>query len=113
MHNTLLHFQNTQKANTNNTSTNEITQPINQNDSEILRSHTVQTIANEVAFTTKSAFTKPMILLSTAMVKISDKYRNLPDYKVLLDSGSQSSFILEKLCKILDLPSNKTDFFNF
>lgn len=86
VHNTLLRFQNTKKANTNNISTNDITQPINQSDSEILRSHTVQTIANEVALTTKSAFTKPMVLKSTAMVKISDKYGNLHDYKVLLDS---------------------------
>ncbi|XP_076766420.1 uncharacterized protein LOC143433153 [Xylocopa sonorina] len=44
------------------------------------------------------------ILLSTARVKILDNYNREHDCRILLDSGSQSNFITDRLAKKLNLP---------
>ncbi|KAJ8981408.1 hypothetical protein NQ317_010347 [Molorchus minor] len=74
-HHTLLHFDNVQED-TNNASTSEET--------------TVQTVAGH-------ASANANILLSTAVIKVQDKFGNYHMCRVLLDSGSQSNFITQSL----------------
>lgn len=108
VHHTLLHFQNSLQTNSR---TNTLTQ--NQNltsQDETQTNNQLNNINNELVLTSNNTYKKPLILLSTAIVKIFDNYNNEHECKVLLDSGSQSNFISEKLCKILNLPLNKIDF---
>lgn len=101
-----LHFQNPIPVNSR--SVTIVSENSAQNDEQT----NIQTTNSfsEIVLTSNNTYKKPLILLSTAIVKILDKYDNEHDCKVLLDSGSQSNFISTKLCEILGLPLNKIDF---
>ncbi|XP_076660340.1 uncharacterized protein LOC143363667, partial [Halictus rubicundus] len=49
------------------------------------------------------------VLLSTALIKIADNQGKYHTCRVLLDSGSQTHFITERLAAKLELPRNKVD----
>ncbi|XP_030758530.1 uncharacterized protein LOC115884169 [Sitophilus oryzae] len=49
------------------------------------------------------------ILLSTAIVQVTDNQGKVHECRALLDSGSESNFITEKLCNTLNLPRTLTD----
>lgn len=87
-HNTLLHIQDKHQRDTESTS-----QPQQSDNSSttILNHHVTQDKYYQVA-------------LSTAVVNAIDQYGNSHTCRVLLDSGSQSSFITEKLAQKLNLP---------
>lgn len=53
-----------------------------------------------------SHFSPNNVLLSTALVYISDNHNNTHLCRILLDSGSESNFISENLCKKLNLKTS-------
>ncbi|KAG5884558.1 hypothetical protein JTB14_015693 [Gonioctena quinquepunctata] len=54
-------------------------------------------------------FVDNQVLLSTAVVRIKDHRGQLQLARVLLDNGSQSSFITEELCQRLNLKRSPTN----
>ncbi|XP_030753971.1 uncharacterized protein LOC115880817 [Sitophilus oryzae] len=56
-----------------------------------------------VAFSSKPSIPESQVLLSTALIKVLDIHGKYHTARVLLDAGSQSSFITTSLCDILQL----------
>lgn len=96
-HHTLLHLNN-QAANNliNNPQTNN-SQNINLQEA----SSSTSTVNHAL-----SAYNQ-QILLSTANIKVQDKFGNFHSCRALLDSGSQSNFITQDLCNLLGLKHTK------
>ncbi|XP_076247789.1 uncharacterized protein LOC143187453 [Calliopsis andreniformis] len=86
-HNTLLHFNNENRVNLNNNSTQAVDQAGNSGSN-----------ANALTVTCGSE-----VLLGTAQIKILDRFNKEHDCRVLLDGGSQTHFITEELAEKLQL----------
>lgn len=100
-HNTLLHINFTAETvnSQKNTSVND-----NLKTSESTMQHAGQDNQNTLnAYSYHSLNNVPMVLLSTAMVNVLDKDNNIHTCRVMLDSGSESSFITERMCNKLGL----------
>lgn len=52
---------------------------------------------------------KKQVILSTAIVNVLDKYGNPHPCRVLLDNGSESSFMSQSMASILSLPKSQTE----
>ncbi|XP_060518380.1 uncharacterized protein LOC132697105 [Cylas formicarius] len=98
IHHTLLHFPN--KDSTQNTVTTTTA-----NDSD---SATSTNSSTSVTLTVNTSI-NTQILLSTAVVTIFDRSGTPHDCRVLLDNGSQSNFISQRCCNILNLPKTKVE----
>ncbi|XP_045463807.1 uncharacterized protein LOC123673366 [Harmonia axyridis] len=108
-HHTLLHFNNRADTSTSSASTQRSSNSEIQSTASSSQQNT-SVNNSEIALTSTNTYMKPIVLLSTALVEILDKHGNPHDCKVLLDSGSQSNFISERICKILGLQMNKINF---
>lgn len=86
-HNTLLHIYNSED--------NVQIKHENSSENEIVVNHAIQ---NNKHF---------HVLLPTAIVNAYDKYGNIHQARVLLDSGSQTNFITKDLFSKLQLPSKR------
>ena len=68
-------------------------------------------ISSEVCTTAStSACKNEQVVLSTAIVYVKDTEGNLHECRALLDSGSQSNFVTERICKLLNLARERVDF---
>ncbi|CAK9834523.1 hypothetical protein ANTRET_LOCUS11040 [Anthophora retusa] len=94
-HNTLLHF--------NETNNTRIQDPSNNNDKSSYRDKNEQPTVNLVVSSDSE------VLLGTAYVKILDKDKNEFPCRVLLDGGSQTHFITERLADRLKLNKTKIE----
>uniref|UniRef100_A0A6P7G6N7 Uncharacterized protein LOC114334639 n=1 Tax=Diabrotica virgifera virgifera TaxID=50390 RepID=A0A6P7G6N7_DIAVI len=108
IHHTLLHFENSQSSNSVSTENNssQSSLPSNVPNTELQSNEFTSTSnfssTHHISSSVHTAI-KPYILLSTAVVNVFDKFGNSHKCRVLLDNGSQSNFISEKFCDILQL----------
>ncbi|ENN74457.1 hypothetical protein YQE_08949, partial [Dendroctonus ponderosae] len=108
IYHTLLHFSSqSSHTNTQITSNNngEVKTTLLEHDTMANTLHA----NNTLTLTSSDTFTN-QVLLSTAIVKVCDYSNKLHTCRVLLDNGSQSNFISERLCNLLKLPSEKLSF---
>lgn len=109
IHHTLLHFNNTSGHRTSSTQQNRNPSST----STISNSNSSGPDSNEsIALTTNNPnlHKTSLVLLSTAVVKVYDFTGNSHNCRILLDNGSQSNFISQRLCQILQLPTKKINF---
>ncbi|XP_030763274.1 uncharacterized protein LOC115887891 [Sitophilus oryzae] len=100
IHHTLLHFN--ENPRTHDKVSTGIDTPSNSNTPLVSPSTSTTLTINNLSTN--------VALLSTANVNIYDSNGKLHSCRVLLDSGSQSNFISERLCDILHLTKEKTSF---
>ncbi|XP_050516397.1 uncharacterized protein LOC126891261 [Diabrotica virgifera virgifera] len=112
IHHTLLHFENSQSSNSVSTENNssQSSLPSNVPNTGLQSNESTSTSnfssTHHISSSVHTAI-KPYILLSTAVVNVFDKFGNSHKCRVLLDNGSQSNFISEKFCDILQLSKEK------
>nr|XP_015839902.1 PREDICTED: uncharacterized protein LOC107398868 [Tribolium castaneum] len=93
-HSTLLH--------TNLKQTNATEQPVTTSSTDTVSTKSATTVNTHVFFANQ-------VLLSTALVFVQEKNQNHYLCRVLLDSGSQSNFITESMCKKLGIKRDPVD----
>ncbi|XP_050315358.1 uncharacterized protein LOC126749716 [Anthonomus grandis grandis] len=113
-HHTLLHFNKTDsgtvQTNNNNTSTSSYSNSTETDLKDVattsLSTHVMHTplIYSPCSLVVNEKLNLNTVLLSTAIIKVSDTTDKSHLCRVLLDSGSQSNFISERLCNLLQLP---------
>ncbi|XP_028152827.2 uncharacterized protein LOC114346251 [Diabrotica virgifera virgifera] len=112
IHHTLLHFENSQSSNSVSTENNssQSSLPSNVPNTGLQSNESTSTSnfssTHHISSSVHTAI-KPYILLSTAVVNVFDKFGNSHKCRVLLDNGSQSNFLSEKFCDILQLSKEK------
>lgn len=77
--------------------------PITGNLPNDLPTQTVVTNTTTSNINTEQPTKNKVVILSTAQVKVRDRYNQLQTLRILLDSGSQSNLITENACKKLGL----------
>ncbi|XP_050516560.1 MATH and LRR domain-containing protein PFE0570w-like [Diabrotica virgifera virgifera] len=110
-HNTLLHFgvnnqDNNQNFNSNNPDTSGRNTSQNNHNSNFNANHSTETSDSpEISSNCLIAGNNSpsIVLLSTALVDICDNHGNVFSCRILLDSGSESSFISEEMCNKLNV----------
>ncbi|XP_072392236.1 uncharacterized protein [Diabrotica undecimpunctata] len=112
IHHTMLHFENSQSNSliTENNSSPQTSLSSNIPNPSIQSNESSSTSTfSSTHHISSTIYTpvQPYILLSTAVVNVFDKFGNLHKCRVLLDNGSQSNFVSEKLCNILQLSKKK------
>ncbi|XP_050294291.1 uncharacterized protein LOC126734638 [Anthonomus grandis grandis] len=113
-HHTLLHFNGTDsgtvQTNNNNTSTSSYSNSTETDLKDVattsLSTHVMHTplIYSPCSLVVNEKRNSNSVLLSTAIIKVFDTTDKSHLCRVLLDSGSQSNFISERLCNLLQLP---------
>ncbi|XP_064212957.1 uncharacterized protein LOC107399201 [Tribolium castaneum] len=93
-HSTLLH--------TNLKQTNATEQPVTTSSTDTVSTKSATTVNTHIFFANQ-------VLLSTALVFVQGKNQNHYLCRVLLDSGSQSNFITESMCKKLGIKRDPVD----
>ncbi|XP_072392311.1 uncharacterized protein [Diabrotica undecimpunctata] len=112
IHHTMLHFENSQSNSliTENNSLPQTSLSSNIPNPSIQSNESSSTSTFSSTHHISSTIYTPVqtyILLLTAVVNVFDKFGNLHKCRVLLDNGSQSNFVSEKLCNILQLSKEK------
>lgn len=109
-HHTLLHFENSSRPRSK-------TQPFVEENSLNMSSssqhdpsQTSLVAQSPIVLSSHIDSNNTHILLSTALITVFDKNGNPHDCRALLDSGSQSHFLSERMCKILDLQTSKIEY---
>lgn len=98
-HNTLIHMTTGQPAHNSNVSENIPVTPAKQS----------STAVNDVALSANISQSQCDVLLSTALIKLYDDKGRDYVVRAVLDSGSTSSLITERLCKRLNLTTRLVD----
>ncbi|XP_074032129.1 uncharacterized protein [Leptinotarsa decemlineata] len=80
-----------------------------QNNTPVPISDNSQTSNNAVSHALSANIANKCVLLSTALVNIADNDSNIHTIRVLLDSGSESSFMREDTCRKLNLSTLPTN----
>lgn len=112
IHHTLLHFQKYEQTFNNQNNTNNNSLQLEQNTSHMSQvensyddNHVLQ--EQSVTLTTNTVNSRSQVLLSTAVVNVLDRFGQPHSCRVLLDNGSQSNFMSQRLCNLLQLSKEK------